>query len=87
MALKRRVMVNLLEVKEIDFVGRNAEQVHKFKYTFINPEREIIHGYLDEKRVEWEDKIIDTDIFVESRAIETHWLGREWEGQTTWRLV
>lgn len=81
------MLVNLLEVKLIDFVGRSAEQVKKWKYTFINSDREIVHGYLDEKRAEWDGKEINTDTFVESQAIETVWTGREWDGQITWRLV
>lgn len=87
MALAKRMMVNILEHKQIEFVGRSAEQVRKWKYTFITSDNEIVHGYLDEERAEWANSEIDTNVFVESKAVETRWTGREWEGQITWKLV
>lgn len=87
MALKKRIMVNLIETKAIDFIGRDGEKVSKIKHTFLTPEQEIIHGYLDKPREEYKGKEIDTHEFIESKAIETFWVGKEYQGQTTWRLV
>jgi len=87
MALRKRIMVNLVETKAIEFIGRDAEPVKKTKYTFLTPDQEMIHGYTDKPREDFKGKEIDTDVFVESKAIETFWQGKEYQGQTTWRLV
>jgi len=87
MALKKRMLVNIVGIDQINFVGRNGEQVRKMKYTMLTPENEMVYGYTDEPKEEWSDREIDTAQFVESKAVETWWQGRVWEGQTVWRLA
>jgi len=87
MGLQRRLLVNILEIKEIEFMGKEMIPVKKIKYTFLTPDQEIIYGYLDARRTEWEDKTITTELFVQSQSVETQWNGRIWEGQKKWVLV
>lgn len=87
MALKKRVMANIIGIEPIKFLGEKGDLVEKIKYAFITPDQEIIYGFLDSPREEWADKEIDTNVFVEQKAVETYWQGREWQGDTKWKLV
>jgi len=86
MALTKRLLVNVLESKKISFIGKEAEHIEKFKYTVLNSDQEMSDLYSDTKREDLEAVIIDTDTFVESKAVEINLVGRLWEGSTRWSL-
>jgi len=87
MALQKRILANILEISSFKFIGREGDLVEKTKYVFITPDQTIMTGYLDQPREEWIGKEIDSDVFVESKAVETKWHGKIWEGETKYRLI
>lgn len=77
--------LTLVDVKEIEFAGKDGELISKYKYIFIDEKGETIIGYLDE--LKWQDKVADTAQFTKDKAFNVKWRGTEYQGEISWRLM
>lgn len=82
--LLREIKCVLVEIKPISFKGDEGETINKYKYTFIDEDGDTQIGYLDYEA--WTDKVVDSAVYDESKAITVGWAGSEFQGKITWRL-
>ncbi len=82
----RTTKLTLFEITEVKFPDKETgQQVTKFKYLFFDKQDTVFVGYLDKKI--WADRLTDTHTFIEAKSHSYDWLGREWQGEISWKLA